>query len=443
MFGNYERGKIMKKSLILAMAMCVSASCYAANPFGDVPANHWAYGNISKLAAAGIIDGYGTNFGGEKLMTRYEMAQIVAKAMAKGADVEKLATEFADELNSLGVRVAKLEKKQDNVKITGQLRFTYQDDRGRGNSSSFADSRTRIFVEGSVNDNWTYTGMLEQLRQIGHHSSADEDIKLVRAYLDGRLGGVKLRVGHWNEFFLNEGILDDMIDGIQATYDGLLGGKVKIYGVASKWASDAYGWAAHDWRTWTDGKTHEVGYDDDGRLYILGASAKIGEVDTTFNYFKTTGKMGILDEDVMYDGGRNIYNINACWSFLKGFKLKYDYMWADNRFYAIQADTQKAGGKDGWVAQMIYKGADPAQAGTWGIYLYYYDQPSSVFLFPTYSLNCFDGKGGYDGWCIGGDLTLTKNIYFDVFYSDTQSKGRVDGKKERDRCICTELYFFF
>lgn len=111
---------MMKKTLVLAMAMVlgVTASVYAANPFSDVPAGHWAYDAVNRLAAAGIIDGYGDgNFGGERLMTRYEMAQIVAKAMAKGANVDRLAVEFADELDSLGVRVAALEKKADNVKI--------------------------------------------------------------------------------------------------------------------------------------------------------------------------------------------------------------------------------------------------------------------------------------------------------------------------------------
>ena len=118
----------MKKSLVLAMAMAlgVTASAYAANPFSDVPAGHWAYDSISKLAAAGVIEGYGDDtFRGDRLMTRYEMAQIVAKAMAKGANVDKLAAEFADELDALGVRVAALEKKADNVKITGQVRWHY------------------------------------------------------------------------------------------------------------------------------------------------------------------------------------------------------------------------------------------------------------------------------------------------------------------------------
>ena len=103
----------MKKTLLLAMtiAMGITASAYAANPFSDVPAGHWAYDAVNKLAAEGVVEGYpdGT-YGGDRLMTRYEMAQIVAKAMANGANVDKLAAEFADELDSLGVRGSKLGK---------------------------------------------------------------------------------------------------------------------------------------------------------------------------------------------------------------------------------------------------------------------------------------------------------------------------------------------
>ena len=63
----------MKKSLVLAMAMAlgVTASAYAANPFSDVPAGHWAYDSISKLAAADVLEGYGDDaFRGDRLLTR-------------------------------------------------------------------------------------------------------------------------------------------------------------------------------------------------------------------------------------------------------------------------------------------------------------------------------------------------------------------------------------
>ena len=150
---------MVKKSLVLAMAMAlgVTASAYAANPFSDVPAGHWAYDSVNKLAAAGIVDGYGNGtFGGDRLMTRYEMAQIVAKAMAKGANVDRLAAEFADELDSLGVRVAALEKKSDNVKITGQIRYEYAGRDGdlKKTKGSIAQNRlrTRLFVNGQIKD---------------------------------------------------------------------------------------------------------------------------------------------------------------------------------------------------------------------------------------------------------------------------------------------------
>ena len=158
----------MKKSLVLAMAMAlgVTASAYAANPFSDVPAGHWAYDSISKLAAAGVIEGYGdATFGGDKLMTRYEMAQIVAKAMAKGANCDKLAAEFADELDNLGVRVANLEKKADNVKITGEMRAHYEDYSDKKDTSKDA-LRSRIWVTGAINDDWCRQPL--HLYQVGH-----------------------------------------------------------------------------------------------------------------------------------------------------------------------------------------------------------------------------------------------------------------------------------
>ena len=95
----------MKKSLVVALALAtgITASASAANPFSDVPAGHWAYASLAKLAAAGVVEGYpDSTFQGDKLMTRYEMAQIV-KAMAKGANVDRLASEFAEELDALGL----------------------------------------------------------------------------------------------------------------------------------------------------------------------------------------------------------------------------------------------------------------------------------------------------------------------------------------------------
>jgi len=134
----------MKKLLALVAVFALvafAAPAFAANPFVDVPMNHWAYDAISQLAAKGIIQGYpdGT-YRGNHPMTRYEMSMLVARALAtvdmekaSKEDVEmlkKLVVEFKDELEALGVRVdaldervAVLEEGVGGWKFWGELRF--------------------------------------------------------------------------------------------------------------------------------------------------------------------------------------------------------------------------------------------------------------------------------------------------------------------------------
>ena len=128
----------MKKTKILAAlaaTMAVGATCaFAANPFADVPADSWAYQSVVTLANSGILQGVdGTHFQGNRNITRYEAAEITAKAMAHSdranaqqrAVINKLAHEFAGELNNLGVRVANLEDQVGTVKFSGGFKGTY------------------------------------------------------------------------------------------------------------------------------------------------------------------------------------------------------------------------------------------------------------------------------------------------------------------------------
>lgn len=73
--------------------------------FPDVPANHWAYEYIAKLAGSGYIEGYPDgNFGGDRLMTRYEFAAMLYRAIEKGAALEeKIIKEFEPELGRIRV----------------------------------------------------------------------------------------------------------------------------------------------------------------------------------------------------------------------------------------------------------------------------------------------------------------------------------------------------
>ena len=109
-------------SSLLATGMGASAT-----PFSDVPANHWAYQAIQSLAADGLVEGYPDGkFKGDRPLTRYEMAVLVARVIAKlqanGAGyaskadldkLQKLIDALKDELDSLGVRVTNLEDALD------------------------------------------------------------------------------------------------------------------------------------------------------------------------------------------------------------------------------------------------------------------------------------------------------------------------------------------
>lgn len=394
----------MKKSLVLAMAMAlgVTASAYAANPFSDVPAGHWAYDAVNKLAAEGVVDGYpdGT-YGGDKLMTRYEMAQIVAKAMAKGANVDKLAAEFADELDSLGVRVANLEKKADNVKVTGEIRYSYRDIDGdvNGNESVL---RSRLWVNGQINEDWSYTGMFENNQDFGNETG-DEKIDFARAYVEGRVGGLDVVAGRYNEVTFSGNILDANLDMAKVSY----GDKIKVSAAAGK----AYDSVEVD---------EEAGklLDSDDRIYIGTLEAALGDVDAYVAYFKTNSDMD-----------KEIWNVGASYGF-GDFTLSAEYMRGDKEHYANA-------GKDGWWADLAWKGAEADQPGSYGIHAGYYDQSVNAYIMPTTDAWYFDD--GYKGWNVGVSYTFAKNIVGMVNYWDMESQTT----NEDAQTIFSELYFMF
>ena len=400
----------MKKSLVLAMAMAlgVTASAYAANPFSDVPAGHWAYDAVNKLAAEGVVDGYpdGT-YGGDKLMTRYEMAQIVAKAMAKGANVDKLAAEFADELDSLGVRVANLEKKADNVKITGEVRASYRDvdTDAAGHDGHEGLLRSRLWVNGQINEVWSYTGMFENNQDFGNETG-DDEIDFARAYVEGRVGGLDVVAGRYNEVTFSGNILDANLDMARVSY----GDKVKVSALAGK----AYDTADNVF----DGNGNKYTLQDDDRIYIGSIEAALGDVDAYVAYFKTDSSLE-----------KEIWNVGASYGF-GDFTLSAEYMRGDKEHYANA-------GKDGWWADLAWKGAEADQPGSYGIHAGYYDQSVNAYIMPTTDAWYFDD--GYKGWNVGVSYTFAKNIVGMVNYWDMESQTT----NEDAQTIFSELYFMF
>ena len=399
----------MKKTVIFSMllALGVSASALAANPFSDVPQGHWAYDSVNRLAAAGIIDGYPDgSYGGDRLLTRYEMAQIVAKAMAKGADVDQLAAEFADELDSLGVRVAALEEKTDNVKITGNIRAHYADyrDGARKHAGINAGSklRTRIFVNGSINDDWSYTGRLQNVQNL-RNNKGDENTDLNWAFVSGRLGGMDVRAGRtW--IYLGEGqIYDDRFDGIVLGY----GKNVKfeaIYGKPTQ--SSVYGW----------------NYDE-----VAGASvsAKLDSLKLAGGYYRFNA--GSADKGIAQKlENNNIYHAGATYYMDKAY-LGGTYLYSD-------LDGNYGG--SGYMATLGYGAAKAARPGSFGLVAQYMDLPAGAVVahtmtgeYPYAYGDITKDNYGFKGYKLGGYYTVAKNMIAGVEYYDIDPDNGDDNYK--------------
>lgn len=122
--------RVLAAAVLVAPLLCGPATA-VATPFADVPASSWAYADVESLAADGIVVGYpdGT-FKGDRPLTRYEMAAVVARALThvraipKGepgpsrADLEKLqklVDAYKDELDALGVRETDVEDRLDRL----------------------------------------------------------------------------------------------------------------------------------------------------------------------------------------------------------------------------------------------------------------------------------------------------------------------------------------
>ncbi len=206
----------MKKILAIAAAAALTAgvSAFAANPFSDVTPDDWAYQAVSDLSDQGVVEGYpdGT-FKGERNVTRYEIAQIVARLMAKEdqlnaeqqATLNKLAGEYADELDTLGVRVSNLEKKVGNIYWSGDARMRYQ---SKALDKDGWNGRMRINVKGQVNDSTYVQGRLTTNMNF---KSADEDKNDSSTYMDtlfvnhGFGKNVNVKLGRYANNFGNQG----------------------------------------------------------------------------------------------------------------------------------------------------------------------------------------------------------------------------------------------
>ena len=309
----------MKKILAIAAVAALTAgvSSYAANPFSDVSPDDWAYQAVSDLSDQGVVEGYpdGT-FKGERNMTRYELAQVIARLMAREdqlnaeqkATLDKLAGEYADELANLGVRVSNLEKKVGNISWFGDARMRWKEKGYNTDGSRKADGwdgRMRINAKAQVNDSTYVRGRFTS--NMNFKDDADANTKMDVLFVHHQFGDkVGMNLGR---NFLTLGqtgmYYDDFFDGAQ-----LFIGDSKLtleagYGRMNTWIND-YGQKKDDTvyaRLY--GQTGRIGYDaeyiktvgaaDADKKSIWGAGLTVGvtdAVDIFGDFYKNTEPKG-------------------------------------------------------------------------------------------------------------------------------------------------------
>ncbi len=175
-----------RKLLLAGLFSGAALVAGAANPFVDVDTDSWAYQSVEELANAGLVSGYpdGT-FGGERKITRFEMAQMVARLRERQdlndtqkQQVAKLSSEFSGELENLGVRISNLEKKASNTQVILETRFHYMpvyDNLFSGKSHDVYGARVRLNTITKVNDRFTVYGQLQTQLSLGANAYHEQD----------------------------------------------------------------------------------------------------------------------------------------------------------------------------------------------------------------------------------------------------------------------------
>lgn len=420
----------MKSKVLAALVatMAVGATCaFAANPFVDVPSDSWAYKSVVELADAGVIQGVdGSYFQGSRNITRYEAAEMVAKAMAhmdkasveQRALINKLADEYAAELNNLGVRVAALENKVGNVKLTGDARIRWQhqshnDDYKNDNSW---DYRVRLRANAQVNDRTTVTyGISTSDMNFGDNDKASDGNKVYTddAKIDTQLGAhLTASVGRTDTYVLG----GDNAYGFQY---GDVFDRAEMKYATDKFAVTAgYG----KFKEGDDLLAAKTGYGELEGFFGNGSA-----VGVYYNSFNKADSTTTTNADDLWGAYASV-NMGSKWNALANYER-----------VSLRNDSDK---KDVWIGKLTYGGADESIKGSWDAWVEYLDTDKGSLL--GGATNSWRDNSVLDGvrsWGVGVDYTLAKNVILTAAQSfGTSAKGNA---KDPNEFTDVELNFLF
>ncbi len=410
----------MKKILAMtaAAALAAGTSAWAANPFSDVSASDWAYQAVSDLSDQGIVEGYpdGT-FKGQTSITRYEMAQIVARLMAKEdqynaeqrATIDKLAGEYADELDTLGVRVANLEKKVGNISWGGDARMRYQS--GDNSQDEAWNGRIHIMMQGRVNEDTTVNARFST-DNVQFKGSDDADVGMESMNVQHDFGAAKITLGRYDMAVGNQGGWSYGngwgFDGAEAAFQ--IGDKVTVktgYGQFNISSYDA-GVAEKDQKgaSWADKD-----------VYYAQAEGNIGIGTLGLGYYSWQNRVTSLGTGKAYRP--ELVDVQLTIP-VGDFRVFGEYM--KNTTAPDSYDTA-------WNAGVGYGAMDYTKPGTWNLDLSYNDVDDATYIGGTtyetdiletltnYSSSTVKNQRNISYWLLMGNVAIAKNVFIHGEYA--------------------------
>ena len=460
----------MKAKVLAALAatMAVSATCaFAANPFVDVPTDSWAYKSVVELADAGVIQGVdGEYFQGQRNITRYEAAEMVAKAMAhmdkatveQRALINKLADEYADELNNLGVRVSNLENKVGNIKFTGdaRLRYRYQNGNASKENDNSWDYRIRLRGTAQVNDRTKATvGLTTDNQNFGSNGTAsggENDTYADIIKIDYNFGSPNwnLSVGRDSAYFLggprSYGYqYGSNFDRAELTYHNDSFAVTAGYGkFKENGGNDVAEWVKKNVNYNLAGVGGDAGFD--------GMKTGYGEIEAFFGNDSAVGVYynqfsradGDKDDVNVITDADNLWGAYTSLNFGSKWNLLVNYESIDKSGRSLTTGNEVSD-PELWIAKLTYGKASMAQPKSWDIWVEYIDAEDGAWLGgDTASWRNFGQMDNLESWGVGIDYVIAKNFKFSVmqsFATDYKDKG-INGAGQNDEEITRAEFNF-
>ena len=476
--------KLNKKTLaILAgVTMAMSSTAFAAtsaDSFSDVPKGHWSYDAIDYLAKNGVIEGMGdSTFQGNRSMTRYEMAAIVARAMQHGATdigdkavLDKLSAEYAPELaklqkqvNANSKAIKQLNEKTDKFKVWGMVRAQIGDDNGLQSNYKDVHPTWGNWNNGSPNGDYNNRFYMdfEAAMKVNPYATARFTIEKNARFRDSEYraskfrtqGGaakpisgidsdslegddnhsgaisniwVELQLGKnhnwytnigrkWNGIGMQNLMLGGQIDGI-ATYHPIENGH-------GWWFSAQYWKPSSDWTTGTLTNAYTKRDPIMGTLDFWGPLGKY--IDVNLAYSRVVqhhcGSMPVSNDTAsgLYSGARNFYGIDVKAKLFKDFSVTGSYLKSD----AKTGDWSTlgylySGANKSWAVRFDYRGTDLNKPGTWGLYARWNNlgAVADVGHDDEWSTREPTYVNGVRGWSFGFKMVPFQNVEWETYWA--------------------------